>query len=129
MTEEGFLTCKEKAQEGRPGKKIYSITSEGRNALTQALGTTRVTDVFKSEYLFLSLLSDLMPERDIYRFYEERLDYLRNELKEIEDVLASSDHSGSRFVAGYGKAVVKAGLTYLEENNPVSSSPPKQAAE
>lgn len=129
LTEEGFLTCEEKAQEGRPGKKIYSITAEGRDTLRAALGTTQVTDVFKSEYLFFSLLSDLVSEQDIHSFYEKRLEYLRNELREIEDVLSSSDHEGSRFVAGYGKAVVKAGLTYLEENSPVSSRPPKQAAE
>jgi len=129
MSEDGFLTCREEAQEGRPGKKIYSITDEGKEALTQALNTTQVTDVFKSEYLFLSLLSDLVNERDTNSFYEKRLEYLRNELREIEEVLSSSDHAGSRFVAGYGKAVVKAGLTYLEENKPISTRSPKQAAE
>lgn len=126
---EGLVTCKEQSQEGRPGKKIYAITDQGCNALKKALATTQVSDKFKSEYLFHSLLADLASEEDISNLYEKRLEYMRNELAEIENILRTCDHEGSRFVAGYGQAVVAAGLKYLEEHKPKVSRPPQRAAE
>ena len=126
---EGYISCKAETQEGRPGKKIYSITEKGRSCLINSLGTTQVVDKFKSEYLFSSLLSELMPAQQINELYEKRLEYLRGELEEIETILSSSEHASSRFVAGYGKAVVSAGLKYMEENKPETSTPPIKDAE
>jgi len=41
LMEEGLVTCDERAQDGRPDKKVYSLTEAGRAAFIHALGKTR----------------------------------------------------------------------------------------
>src|SRR5690606_28681550 len=48
---DGFVTCTSEAQPGRPTKKIYSITEDGRMALRAALGEGPADHKLRSDFL------------------------------------------------------------------------------
>jgi DNA-binding PadR family transcriptional regulator len=118
MSEEGLVTCREEAQSGRPDKKVYSITPKGRSELVAALSGPPHEDKFKSEFLFVMLMSEILPPAHIARVYERRIADLKTELQGIRECAKSGAHPGGRFVAGYGAAIVEAAIAYLEANRP-----------
>lgn len=124
LTKEGLLTWREEQVPGNPTRKVYAITPEGREALRDALLETPKWDVFKSEFLFLNLFSDILPEKHLQKMCARRADELRAELDRLDEAQASCDHPGSQFAIGYGQALTRAALEYLE-NSLASAIPPK----
>lgn len=116
MTEEGLLTCREESQSGKPDRKVYSITPEGLSELRTALTTFPRKDTFKSEFLMIMLLSGYLEEGHVRAVLAQRTAELAEELKMIEACGAAAENPGTKFVNGYGKAVVGAALEYLREN-------------
>ena len=116
MAEEGLVTFREETQHGKPDKKIYSITPAGRAELVRALSTAPRGDKFKSEFLFVMLLAELLPEPHIATVLKQRTEEMRTELEAMRACAAQNGHKGSHFVVGYGAAIYEAGLRYLEEN-------------
>ena len=116
MSDEGLLTCREEAQSGKPDKKVYSITEAGRRELVRTLGVAPGADKFKSEFLFVMLLADLLPRDHLSGVFGQRINEMREELEEMRACASEIQHPGSRFVVGYGMAVYDAAVKYLEEN-------------
>ncbi len=57
LTTEGLLTVRAEEQTGKPDKKVYAITEQGRHALARAISVLYAAkDKFKSEFLFQMLL-------------------------------------------------------------------------
>ena len=61
LTEQGMLTCTAEAQDGRPDKKVYSLTEQGRQALRDALMSPLSPDKYRSEFVFASLFASMLP--------------------------------------------------------------------
>ncbi len=117
MSRDGLVTCREEAQSGKPDKKIYSITPTGQAELVQTLSAAPRADKFKSEFLFVMLLAEMMPRGHIAEILGRRIDEMRQELDEMRACGGLIEHAGSRFVVGYGIAVYEASVRYLEENS------------
>jgi PadR family transcriptional regulator, regulatory protein AphA len=116
MLAEELVTVRAEEQSGRPDKKVYAITAKGLHSLAQALTVTPDRDKFKSEFLFQMLLMELLPPSQVAGVYEHQLALLRAELGHIEGCRDHADaHPGTRFVNGYGRAVMGAAVRYLEE--------------
>ena len=64
MLTEDMVTVRAEEQSGRPDKKVYSITDNGRtsNWYRRFRRDRRGEDKFKSEFLFVMLLANLLPE-------------------------------------------------------------------
>jgi PadR family transcriptional regulator AphA len=131
MTVEGLLTVRSEEQTGRPDKKVYAITPQGRAALAKALMVIPSKDKFKSEFLFQMLLQDMIPKHVMLAAIDKQLSDLREDFERINECYARPDaNSGSRFVSGYGQAVVGASLAYLEaQKAELLAEPPAAAAE
>jgi len=116
MLADGHASVREEAHPGKPPKKVYSITAAGRAALRKALHVTPKQDKFKSEFLFQALFkNDLKPEH-MAEVFEEQMAYLHRELAQIEECRQQAEPgSGHMFVNGYGQAVVRAAIDYMEK--------------
>lgn len=115
LTEEGLITCEAHAQEGRPDKKVYSITEDGRAALQQALNAPLQEDKFRSEFLFVMLFADLLPQALLGDLIDDKIREYGEDLSQIEN--GQDDESpGFTFVKGFGRAVCEAAYAYLQEN-------------
>ncbi|MFA7639531.1 MAG: PadR family transcriptional regulator [Parvibaculum sp.] len=115
LTEEGLVTCKAEAQEGRPGKKIYSLTDKGRERLREALGEPLAPDKFRSEFLFTILFADMLPRSRVQALLEERLVAMKKEADQLSRN-EEADTPGVDFARRYGHAVLTASIDFLERN-------------
>ncbi|TNE57728.1 MAG: PadR family transcriptional regulator [Alphaproteobacteria bacterium] len=128
LMEEGHVTCKTHAQDGRPDKKVYSITPAGRLAFQQALKKAPSDDKFRSEFLFYMLFADdLAPE-----YLAELLDSKTAEIDATIELIKENDgplSPGQEFVRGYGLAVHEAIKKYLSKEKArfIKSSTPDTA--
>lgn len=116
MTDEGLLTCRSEVQDRKPDKKVYSITEAGRTELKLALTTRPSKDKFKSEFLFIMLMSEHLDQAHVSSVLSQRAQELEDELEMIRACGEQLSKPGMRFVNGYGKAVVGAAHDYVLEN-------------
>ena len=116
MMEEKLVTCRTQEQPGKPSRKIYSITPEGRLALKKALGNPPKANRFKSEFLFLGLFGDLVNPRHMTKIVEQHENELSSKIADMQHNLEHCSNPGSRFAIGYGIAANEAALLFLRAN-------------
>lgn len=115
MLADGQVSVREESHPGKPPKKVYSITPEGRIALRKALHVTARQDKYKSEFLFQTLFKHELTPQHLAEVFDGQLAYLRRELAQVEDCSAQAEPgSGHMFVNGYGQAVLSAAIDYME---------------
>ena len=116
MTEDGLVTFRSESQDGKPDKKVYSITDEGLGALKSALTVFPKKDKFKSEFLFIMLLSEHVDPHHVTNVLARRAAELQLELDMIRQCAEGLNKPGTQFVNGYGQAVIAAAEAYVSQN-------------
>ncbi len=115
LATDGLVTVEEFEQAGKPDKKVYAITERGRAALARSIADLPAKDKYKSEFLFQMLFQDLLSTGSLQAAIEKQLSDLREDLACIEECQSKGQVSpGGEFVAGYGRAVLTAAVTFLE---------------
>jgi DNA-binding PadR family transcriptional regulator len=113
----GLVTCAYEAQDKRPDKKVYSLTVDGRLALLRELRKKPAADRVRSDFMATMIFAELLPANLIARIMDDRIEQHRQAIAHLEEVASCRLTSpGKRFVNGYGLAVYRAALTYMEEN-------------
>ncbi len=120
LCEEGLVTVRVEQQEGKPARKIYSITKSGRAELISCLNEAPAPDKFKSEFLFLMLCSEFMHPAQVEMALDDRMAWLEEEIFRMNECRLECDHTGSLFALGYGMAIYKAAQDYLKNNRKVA---------
>ncbi|MEC9368009.1 MAG: PadR family transcriptional regulator [Pseudomonadota bacterium] len=124
LNKSGHVTLREASQEGKPDRKIYSITDKGRAAFLETLhGRLPSNDTCKSEFLFHCLYAEFLHGRHVDASVNSRLDFLREGLDRLRDMHERCDHAGSRFAIGYGIAVHEAAIRYIEQHKALVQGP------
>lgn len=117
LREDGLVTVTELAQEGRPDKKIYRLTSEGRLALLSALQEPTEQDRTRSDFLFRMLFADILPPSVTEYMIDARLEEIQSTLARIEARNEDGfENAGTAFVNGFAAAVQRAMADYIEEH-------------
>lgn len=127
LTKDGFVVFTDEVIDGKPPRKIYSITDEGRSYLFNTLNKQPGPDRFKSEFLFYSLFQDKMSPEDFRKLLVRKIAETRDTLESLEKANDCCDHKPSHFALGYGVAMNKAVLDYLK--NYLASFDPTQVNE
>ena len=113
LTAEGLADCREEAQDKRPDKKVYSITEAGRQALTEALLVPPAPDRYRSDFLFVLFLGELLPAAHLARVIDERIALYQERIAHMEACDCQPSHAAPAFVHGFGLAVYRAASDYL----------------
>lgn len=118
---EGMVTVRAEQQDGKPSRKVYSITEAGRAEFVQSLLVPPAPDKFKSEFLLVALTAELGTTETITRAIDERIAYLESALSTISDHLKKScgnkaERSTFAWVCEYGRSIKEFDLTYLKNN-------------
>lgn len=114
LTKDGFVVFTDEVIDGKPPRKIYSITDKGRSYLFNTLNKQPGPDRFKSEFLFYSLFQDKMSPEDFRKLLVRKIAETRDTLESLEKANDCCDHKPSHFALGYGVAMNKAVLDYLK---------------
>ncbi len=113
---EGLLTVRAEEQTGKPDKKVYAITEQGRAALAKSIAVLPARDKYKSEFLFQMLLQQYISLGTMLAAVDKQLTDLKHDLARIAECRQSEQpHAGARFVADYGEAVLTAAVSVLSE--------------
>ena len=119
LADEGLVRCEEIVQEGKPDRKLYSITKRGRDDLMSALDNPTPSHKVRSEFLATLFFAHLMSDEQIERVLTHRM----QEVEQLLELFAGLDLSdtscwppGAVFVAGFGEAMAKACKEYIDSN-------------
>lgn len=127
LTKDGLITCREEQQEGKPDRKVYSITEQGRAALQEALQADPGADRFKSQFLFLMMFAGSLDHKRVTRAMDNRLGYHEEIITQLNEAKACCDNPASQFVIGYGLAIHTAARNFLTENRDATIDLAQQA--
>ena len=116
LADAGHVSFTVENQEGRPDKKVYSITQEGLATFRQALTKTPEPDKVRSETLFLMFFADHLEDEHLAEVYDAYTNYYRFYVEKLESLGAEGISRGRLFVRGFGLAFYKSVLSYLEDN-------------
>jgi PadR family transcriptional regulator AphA len=120
LADEGMVTCTEvPPQEGKPGRKIYRITSRGEQFLEQTLDETRPAHKMRSEFLAMMYFAHLLYPAKLRSVLDQKIADFEAALAYIDHPVCPEEHkwpASVRFVSGFGKAVLSAGRDYLRAN-------------
>ncbi|WP_319495933.1 PadR family transcriptional regulator [uncultured Cohaesibacter sp.] len=126
---EGLVTCRHVAEEGKPARKVYSITESGRRALFEELLQPHRPDIYKSEFLLISLFARLIGPEAIREAIDRQVQQLNEELalisscneSELQTDLEPSDCGrneldlqAAEWAKSYGLYCVQASIDYLK---------------
>lgn len=113
---EGLVTVREQEQAGKPDKKVYAITGEGRKALAKAIAVLPAKDKYKSEFLFQMLLHQFISPAVMLAAIDKQMADLAEDLQRIAECRKSEQPlAGASFVADYGEAVLTAAVKCLND--------------
>jgi DNA-binding PadR family transcriptional regulator len=116
LTEEGLVECRDEVQPGKPARKVYSITPAGRAAFVDALHQPVEPDVFKSQFLLVSMCSAFIEPAHMSRLIDERIVKLDRMLEMLRGLDADCDDPGTRWTIDYGVHMHQSSRDYLAKN-------------
>lgn len=122
---EGLATVTELEQDGRPDKKVYTITEAGRRAFTDALRSAPTVDKFRSDTLFILSFGELLPA-DVRTAVLDAYAAEHQARLEAIDACGLDDEAatpGRLFVRNFGRAIYATIIRYIAENRHLLEQP------
>jgi PadR family transcriptional regulator, regulatory protein AphA len=114
LENDGLVTSRIEHQEGKPSKKIYAITAQGRKAFVDALMEPMGEDVFRSPFLLFARFVHLLPADWVGERLSEQLRNVEAKLALLEKAQAGPCGTpADRWVLNYGFSVLRQSRQYL----------------
>lgn len=114
--EEGLVTCRSEAQDGRPDKKIYALTDAGRDYLTSELHQSPANDKIRSEFLVTLFFAGFLAEDRLEEVYDAYLaDFDRN-IEKMNNLEGGDIPPGQAFVRELGMTFYQTLGGFLRDN-------------
>ncbi len=116
LTEDGLVECRDEVQPGKPARKVYSITPAGRAAFIDALHQPLEPDVFKSQFLLVSMYASLVRPAHMARIIDERIEMIERKLEMMRELGSECEEPGSCWIMDYGIHMYAASRDYMAKN-------------
>ncbi len=111
---EGLVTSHVEQQDGKPAKKIYSITETGRRAFINSLFEKLGDDEFRSQFLLFARFAAELPASLVETRLKERLKTLDDALGELDGLACEQHHPADAWVISYGRTCMAVARDYIE---------------
>ena len=119
LARNGMVEFEEVPQEGKPDRKVYTITDKGREHLMQALDNPAPTHKVRSEFLAMICFAHLMTNEQIHAVLDNKIAEIDNFLEvfgDLPDCGCDTLPAGAQFVAGFGRHVAASLKQYIEDH-------------
>jgi len=114
LEDEGLVSSRVEPQEGKPARKVYSITDAGRAAFVQALHEPLGEDVFRSPFLLFARFAHLLPRELVEERCEEHRARLAESVHHIKQVARDEPCTpADKWVIDYGVEVMELAERYM----------------
>lgn len=108
LEDEGLVSSRTEQQDGKPARKVYSITEAGRRAFAEQLAEPLGEDMFRSPFLLFARFVHILPRELVQQRCDEFLARSVESLKQLDD--AGCKYEGNpadKWVVDYGRAVLE----------------------
>lgn len=117
LARNGLVEFEDVPQEGKPDRKVYTITDTGREELMQGLANPEPTHKVRSEFLATLWFAHLMTDEQIDALIDNKLVEINAFLEmigEFPGCECDSVPKGAQFVAGFGQHMASEFRKYVE---------------
>ena len=116
LAEDGLIVGADEPPGSREARDrfVYRITQAGRQALHDALMRPPGPDKVRSDFTFVAFFGHLLPPDHLDRLIDERLAGLTATVARMEACQGRPMEAGHAFALGYGLAIHRAAVAYLE---------------
>jgi DNA-binding PadR family transcriptional regulator len=116
LEEEGCVASRIESQQGKPDRKVYSITDKGRLEFAESLAIPPGPDKFKSDFLLVAAHAAHGTPETLKKAIDSRIEYIEKEIAMIAEHCAECDHPATKWVGDYGVHIMQADVDYLKRN-------------
>lgn len=99
-----LVTSRTEQQDGRPAKKIYSISPLGRREFINSLFDKMGDDEYRSEFMLFARFAPELPQSLVTQRLHERLDSLDSALAEMDRLADNHTSPADRWIIDYGRS-------------------------
>ncbi len=111
---DGLVTVREELQDGKPTRKVYSITEAGRAEFLNLLTEPQAPDTFRSPFLLIALYAESVGPDVIRKALQRRRDQVQANLDMLTRLSSECDDPGSLWTRNYGIACMTFTLDYID---------------
>jgi PadR family transcriptional regulator AphA len=111
---EGLVTSKVEQQQGKPAKKVYAITDNGRSEFINSLFDKLGEDEFRSEFLLFARFASELPASLVEQRLRERSASLSRAIEDLEEHRAQHSHPADAWVISYGCTCLTVARDYID---------------
>lgn len=130
LEHDGLVVSAVEQQDGRPAKKVYSITELGRTTFINALFDDIGHDVFRSEFLLFARFAASLPRSLVETRLHERIEALTEKLSELDKIGERCTAKADDWVLNYARANLTVARSHIEThmNELIALARPDDAA-
>jgi len=114
LEDDKLVTSRVEQQDGKPAKKIYSITALGRNEFINSLFEQLGEDEYRSEFLLFARFAAELPRSLVQVRLKERLASLDNAIAEMDRLESNYTQQADRWIIDYGRSCMAFARDYIE---------------
>ncbi len=114
LEDDKLVTSRVEQQEGKPAKKIYSITALGRHEFINSLFEQLGEDEYRSEFLLFARFAAELPRSLVQVRLKERLASLDNAIAEMDRLESNYTQQADRWIIDYGRSCMAFARDYIE---------------
>ena len=111
---DSLVTSRVEQQEGKPAKKIYSITQTGRREFINSLFEELGEDEFRSEFLLFARFASELPQSLVQVRLRERIASLDEAIAEMSKLATNHSQPADRWIIDYGRSCMAFARDYID---------------
>jgi PadR family transcriptional regulator AphA len=114
LEDDKLVTSRVEQQDGKPAKKIYSITALGRHEFINSLFEQLGEDEYRSEFLLFARFAAELPRSLVQVRLKERLESLDTAIAEMNRLESNYTQQADRWIIDYGRSCMGFARDYIE---------------
>ncbi len=120
LLDEGLVTYRSETGDGKPTKKVYTLTGAGVEAFAHTLNKTQPTEQYQSNFQLLILFSRFLSPQRMEEVLDQYTEQVLAERKELSSLTSPECIKcltpEALMTIQYGKSMVDAQLQFLQEH-------------
>ncbi len=109
-----LVTSRVEQQDGKPAKKIYSITELGRREFINSLFENLGEDEFRSQFLLFARFAAELPRSLVQQRLTERIASFDQAIAEMDRVATNHTSPADRWIIDYGRSCMAFARDHIE---------------
>ncbi|MGV8996231.1 MAG: PadR family transcriptional regulator [Parvibaculaceae bacterium] len=119
LAEEGLVRFERVEQEGRPNKKVYELTDEGRATCIDVMMTCDARQRLRSDFMYMLSYAPYLPRARVTELLNQRIASSKVVHNSLDHLIAEGSPitgeltAGQNFCIGLGRVLVEAERNYI----------------